>query len=76
MYVVPGVNAKKVSMENIVNERRMPVRNGHVKMVDIVLLKEQVTSECIYYHPQEQVGKGFTHVCLCVCLSLFPGDNF
>ena len=48
MNVVVGVNAKKVSLENIVNERRMPVRNDHVKMVDIVLLKEQVTSEYIY----------------------------
>ena len=32
-------------MENGANEKRMPVRNDHVKMVDIVLLKEQVTSE-------------------------------
>ena len=29
-----------------------------------------------FYRPRERVGKGFTHVCLSVCLSLFPVDNF
>ena len=32
--------------------------------------------ECTCYHLRRWVGKGFTHVCLSVCLSLFPGDNF
>ena len=35
---------------------------------------------CNYYRPRKRVGKGFTHVCvsvsLSVCLSLFPDHNF
>ena len=29
-----------------------------------------------FYRPRDRVGKGFTHVCLSVCLSVFADSNF